>query len=329
MAEQLKRRKKRRKRKKKSPLPTILLLLALFLGIGIMAYPSVADWWNSLHQSRAIASYVEIVDNADDELTQELIAAAQEYNASLLEKDNRFLMTQEDLDWYNSVLDLTGTGILGYLQVPAINVNLPIYHGTDETILQVAIGHLDWTSLPVGGESTHAVVSGHRGLPSARLFTDLDKLMVGDVFMVTVLKETLTYQIDQIRIVKPDEVSDLMIVEGEDYMTLVTCTPYGINTHRMLVRGHRIANAEEAREIVITPGATKIPNYISIPAVGIPMLFIFLIFLLIHDKVTHNSEFEQDPERMYRKYKEPDEDELEDEEEEPVIQSETNEAEGS
>ena len=294
---------KQTKKKKKSALPTVLLVLALFLGIGIMAYPTVSDWWNSLHQSRAIASYVEQVESADDEKTREMLARAAAYNEALAKKENRLLMTEEEKTLYQSLLDVSGTGILGYLQIPVIGVNLPIYHGTEEAALQVAVGHLEWTSLPVGGESTHAVVSGHRGLPSARLFTDLDKMTVGDVFLVTVLNQTLTYQVDQIRIVKPDEIQDLAIVEGQDYMTLLTCTPYGINTHRMLVRGRRIANAEEEKRITVDPGASKIPTYITIPAVGIPLLFVFLTGLLIYDRLTYGRDGETDPERLYAKYR--------------------------
>ena len=294
---------KQTKKKKKSALPTVLLVLALFLGIGIMAYPTVSDWWNSLHQSRAIASYVEQVESADGEKTREMLARAAAYNEALARKENRLLMTEEEKALYRSLLDVSGTGILGYLQIPVIGVNLPIYHGTEEAALQVAVGHLEWTSLPVGGESTHAVVSGHRGLPSARLFTDLDKMTVGDVFLVTVLNQTLTYQVDQIRIVKPDEIQDLAIVEGQDYMTLLTCTPYGINTHRMLVRGRRIANAEEDKIITVDPGATKIPTYITIPAVGIPLLFVFLTGLLIYDRLTYGRDEETDPDRLYAKYR--------------------------
>ena len=169
---------------------------------------------------------------------------------------------------------------MGYIQIPAISVNLPLYHGTDESVLQVAIGHIEGTSLPVGGESTHTVVSGHRGLPSAKLFTDLDKLVEGDTFTLTILNETLTYQVDQIRIVEPSDMSNLNIVSGMDYCTLVTCTPYGINTHRLLVRAHRIENAAE--EIVVEPEASRIPSYLVVPAVGIPILLLFLVGMLVY-----------------------------------------------
>jgi sortase A len=183
------------------------------------------------------------------------------------------------MEEYNSLLDLSGTGIIGYITIKSIGVYIPIYHGTDESVLQIAVGHLEWTSLPVGGESTHSVLSGHRGLPSAKLFTDLDQLREGDTFTVTVLNQMITYEIDQIRIVEPGDISELSIVPGKDYCTLVTCTPYGINTHRMLVRGTRTAN--ETGELVVPAEAFRIPNYITIPAVGIPLLFLTLLTLLI------------------------------------------------
>ena len=271
--------------KKKNRLTTFLLIVIMLVGAGIMAYPTVSDWWNSFHQSRAIATYVTEVENVDDGLAEEMIAAAQDYNRLILTKPNRFAMYDEDLALYESLLDLTGTGVMGYVQVPKIGVSLPVYHGTNEAVLQVAIGHLDWTSLPVGGESTHAVLSGHRGLPSAKLFTDLDKLETGDTFTITILKQTLTYEVDQIRIVLPEDISDLNIVDGQDYCTLVTCTPYGVNTHRLLVRGHRVETQAPEKQAVVTVGAIKIPNYISIPAIGIPMLFLFLVGLLIYDRV--------------------------------------------
>ena len=188
-------------------------------------------------------------------------------------------MSEEDLKEYNSLLDLSGTGIIGYITIKSIGVYIPIYHGTEESVLQIAIGHLDWSSLPVGGESTHAVVSGHRGLPSAKLFTDLDQMREGDTFTITVLNQMITYEVDQIRIVEPGDISELAIVPGKDYCTLVTCTPYGINTHRLLIRGTRVAN--EAGELVVPAEAFRIPNYITIPAIGVPLLFLTLIVLLI------------------------------------------------
>ena len=267
------------KRKRRSNLTTWLLVLVMLVGLGIMAYPTVSDWWNSFHASRAIASYSSAVESVDKEKLDEMIAAAHRYNEKLRRKDNPYVMSDEELAEYNSLLDLSGTGIMGYITIKSIGVYIPIYHGVEESVLQIAIGHIDWTSLPVGGESTHAVVSGHRGLPSAKLFTDLDQLREGDTFTITVLNQMISYEVDQIRIVEPGDISELAIVPGEDYCTLVTCTPYGINTHRLLIRGRRVAN--EAGELVVPAEAFRIPNYITIPAIGIPLLFLSLIIMLI------------------------------------------------
>lgn len=267
------------KKKKRSLVSTIILFIILLIGAGVMAYPTVSDWWNSFHQSRAIATYASAVENTSTEEMEAMLEAAREYNEELLKKPNRYEMSDEEKAEYASLLDLSGTGVMGYVQINAIGVSLPIYHGTDESVLQIAVGHIEGTSLPVGGESTHTVLSGHRGLPSARLFTDLDKLKEGDTYTVTVLNRTVTYMVDQIRIVEPTDMSDLNISLGEDYCTLVTCTPYGVNSHRLLVRGHRIDNI--ADEIVVTPEAVIIPNYVTIPAVAIPILFLFLMGMLI------------------------------------------------
>ena len=269
-----------KQKRRKSSLTTWILVGVMVLGLGIMAYPTFSNWWNSFHASRAIASYSSTVENMDKEKLDAMIEAAHEYNRKLAEKENPFAMTDEDREEYNSLLDLSGTGIIGYITIRSINVYIPVYHGTEESVLQIAIGHLDWSSLPVGGEGTHALLSGHRGLPSAKLFSDLDQVREGDIFTVTVLNQMITYEVDQIRIVEPGDVSELAIVPGKDYCTLVTCTPYGINTHRMLVRGHRVAN--EAGEMVVAPEAFRIPNYFTIPAVGIPLLFLFLIGMLIY-----------------------------------------------
>jgi len=212
-----------------------------------------------------------------------MLEEAHDYNERLLTKGNRYTMSDAEKKEYESILNLTGNGVMGYVQINSINVDYPIYHGMSESVLQIAIGHLEGTSLPVGGPNTHAAISGHRGLPSAKLFTDLDKLVEGDTFTVTVLNETITYEIDQIRIVLPTDLSDLNIESGKDYCTLITCTPYGINTHRMLVRGHRIDNLADSD--VIVPDALQIPRYIAIPAVSIPILFVFLIGMLIYYRV--------------------------------------------
>ena len=265
----------------KSNRSTILLILILLIGLSLMLYPSFADWWNSFHSSRSIARYVEQVANIDDAQYEELWDAAWDYNQSLLHRPNDFLLSDEQQEIYKSLLDIGGNGIMGYIEIPMIDVMLPIYHGTKESVLQIAVGHLDWTSLPVGGAGSHCVVSGHRGLPSARLFTDLDKLEVGDVFMLHVLNEILTYEIDQILIVEPQDTDPLLIEPGKDLCTMITCTPYGINSHRMLVRGHRIESQEEAKIIRITADALRIEPLMVAPFVAVPILLVLLIILLL------------------------------------------------
>ena len=265
----------------KKHLSTILLLLVFIVGLSLLLYPSFADWWNSFHQTQAIATYSEQVADIDDEKYEEIWNAAWDYNQSLLKRTNSYLLSDAQKAEYDSLLDVGGTGVMGYIEIPSIKVALPIYHGTDEAVLQVAVVHLEWTSLPVGGESTHCVVSGHRGLPSAKLFTDLDQMQVGDTFIFRILDEVLTYEVDQIRIVEPSDTSELSIIKGKDLCTLITCTPYGINSHRMLVRGHRVDNAEEARVVRVTADATQIEPIIVAPIVAAPMLLVLLVILMI------------------------------------------------
>ncbi len=259
---------------------TVLLLIILLAGLGLLGYPTFADWWNSFHQSRAIAGYAEKVAGIDDADYEKMIKDARAYNKTLLDKgDGRFNMTDEEREIYEPILDLDGSGIMGYIEIPKINVSLPIYHGTDESILQVAIGHIEGTSVPVGGEGTHCVVSGHRGLPSAKLFSDLDQLQEGDIAQITVLDETLTYEVDQIRIVLPNELEELAIDPDKDLLTMVTCTPYGINSHRMLVRAHRIENPD-AGEVRVTSDASQIePLHVLPVLIGI-LVVLLLIWLL-------------------------------------------------
>lgn len=257
----------------------LILIGIVLLGMGLIAYPGFADWWNSFHQSRAVASYAESVANLDASKYSEMLAGAEAYNADLAKTGVRWIMTDEQMAEYNRQLAVTDSGIMGYIDIPKIRVTLPIYHGTDDTILQIAIGHIAGTSLPVGGASTHCVVSGHRGLPSARLFTDIDKLVEGDTFTMTVLNRTVTYEVDQIRIVEPTDLSNLQIEEGKDYCTLVTCTPYGINTHRLLVRGHRVANANGEANVIADALQIE-PVYVA-PVVAAPMLIILLILLFV------------------------------------------------
>jgi len=260
---------------------TILLVIVFLVGLSLLLYPTFSDWWNSMHQSRAVASYVEQVANIDEDQYAALWEAAWDYNARLSQRSNSFLLTEEQKEEYDTLLDVGGLGIMGYVEIPEISVTLPIYHGTDEAVLQIAVGHLEWTSLPVGGESTHSVISGHRGLPSAKLFSDLDKLVEGDIFIFRVLDEILTYEIDQILIVEPHEVQNLQVESGKDLCTLLTCTPYGINSHRLLVRGHRVENTEEAKVVRVTSDAMQIDPVIVAPVVALPMLLVLFIFLMI------------------------------------------------
>lgn len=260
---------------------TILLILILLIGLSLLLYPTFSDWWNSLHQTRVIANYYQEVSQMDDDKYEQIWNAAWEYNRSLLERENSYILPEEMKAPYDSLLNIGGNGIMGYIEIPELKITLPIYHGTDEAVLQVAVGHLDWTSLPVGGESSHCVLSGHRGLPSARLFTDLDQVVEGDIFLLRVLDEVLTYEVDQIRIVEPHEVEDLMIEAGKDYCTLVTCTPYGINSHRLLLRGSRIENIEQARTVRITADAMQIEPIVVAPFLAAPILLFLLLQLMI------------------------------------------------
>jgi sortase A len=274
---------KKGKKKKRGPsISTIILLVLLLAGVGILLYPSVSDWWNSLHATRAIAGYVTAVEVMSGREREKILEAARKYNAKLPNGVN-FSITEVEWAEYNNLLDVTGTGIMGYVQISAIGVNLPIYHSVDETVLQIAVGHIPGSSLPVGGERTHAVLSGHRGLPSAKLFSDLDQIVEGDIFTINILDQTITYMVDQIRIVLPEETDELAIKPGRDYCTLVTCTPYGVNSHRMLVRGKRIENI--AGEVVVVAEAVRIPTYVVIPAVGIPLLFVTLTIMVIVSSV--------------------------------------------
>ena len=268
-----------KKKKKKSVISTIVIVLILLVGVGIMVYPTFSDWWNSFHQSRAIASYTTAVDEMDPEVVEAQLNEAYEYNKRLLKKSNRYAMDEEELEEYNSILDPSGTGVMGYIQIKSISVNLPVYHGTDESVLQIAIGHIEGTSLPVGGESTHSALSGHRGLPSAKLFSELDKIKEGDIFTITVLNKTITYEVDQIEIVLPDDTSLLNIVAGEDYCTLITCTPYGINTHRLLLRGNRVETVVDEARVVAE--AMRLEQVLVAPLMASPILFLLLMILLV------------------------------------------------
>lgn len=259
----------------------IILIVVFFVGLSVLLYPTVSDYWNSLHQSRAIATYSDAVEEMDTSDYERMWAEADAYNEKLYESGHGLGLKKKEKKEYNNLLNVSGTGIMSYIEIPKIKCSLPIYHGTDEGVLQIAIGHIEGSSLPVGGVNTHCVLSGHRGLPSAKLFSNLDKLEEGDIFMIRTLDQTLTYEVDQIRIVLPDEVDDLKIEEGKDLCTLVTCTPYGINTHRLLVRGHRVANREEAEAVRVTADAMQVDNRIVAACIAVPVLLILLAGIFV------------------------------------------------
>ena len=267
----------------KKKLSSILLVLILLAGAAIMIYPSFSDYWNSFHQSQAIANYSESVSNLNEEEYERLWLAACEYNVKMAGKSIPFRLSDAEWEEYNSLLDVSGNGIMGYIEIPKINVSLPIYHGTSDAVLQVAAGHIESSSLPVGGTSTHCIISGHRGLPSAKLFTDLDQMSEGDIFQLKILNETLTYEVDQIRIVEPQEVNDLTIIPGGDYVTLITCTPYGINSHRMLLRGHRV-ETEKTHNVRVTAEAVQVEPVMVSGVIAIPLLVAGLVALTSGDR---------------------------------------------
>lgn len=256
----------------------ILLVLMLFIGVCGLLYPSVSQYWNTRTQTRAVENYQEILKSLQKEDYTALFEEADEYNAALTELGFP-LMDYPQLEGYNEILNINGNGIMGYVTIPKLGVELPVYHGISTEVLNIACGHLEGTSLPVGGENTHCVLSAHRGLPHAKLFTDLDKMELGDTFQLTILDRIFTYQVDQIKVVRPDELDDVQIIEGEDLCTLLTCTPYGINSHRLLVRGVRIENAPPV--LHVTSNAYRIDSLVATPVVAAPILLILLIVLMI------------------------------------------------
>ena len=256
----------------------LLLVLMLFVGVCGLLYPSVSQYWNSKTQSRAISNYQEILASISPEDFTANFEAAQQYNLDLSALS--FPLTDHDrLQNYNEILNVSGNGVMGFITIPKIGIELPIYHTVGNEVLNIACGHLEGSSLPVGGESTHCVLSAHRGLPHARLFTDLDKLEPGDTFTLTVLNRTITYQVDQVKVVRPDDLNDVQIIPGEDLCTLLTCTPYGINSHRLLVRGTRVENATP--KLYVTSNAYKIDSLVATPVVAAPILLILLIVLMV------------------------------------------------
>ena len=259
---------------------TIILCITFITGLSLLLYPTVSNYWNAQHQTQAVVDYTERIEKMDDSEKLAEIDRAVSYNSVLVDNGRRFSPNKEEKEIYNSILSVDDNGMMGYITIPELRLKLAIYHGVDESVLQVGIGHIEGSSLPVGGSGTHCVISGHRGLPSAKLFTDIDKLVIGDVFMLHVYDEMLTYENDQILIVEPEDYSALAIEEGKDYCTLVTRTPYGINTHRLLIRGHRIENMtiDGTR---VTSDAIKVNKYLVIAGLSLLLLFVYYLFVLI------------------------------------------------
>ena len=258
----------------------IFLTMGFLLGICILLYPAFSDFWNSKTQSRAITNYESVLENLEQEDYTAVFEKARAYNEALYETDFP-LKDYNQVPGYYDTLCITDNNMIGYLKIDRIGVELPVYHGTSDTVLNKGVGHLEGSSLPIGGENTHCVMSAHRGLPSAKLFTDLDRMEIGDTFQITVLDQVLTYQVDFIKVIEPTDISDLQMVEGQDYCTLFTCTPYGINTHRLLVRGVRIETIQEKPVLYVSNEAFRIEPLLVTPAVAAPMLLVFLIYLLV------------------------------------------------
>ena len=256
----------------------IILVLMLFIGVCVLLYPALSQYWNSKTQTRAVENYQQILQSIQPKDYSAYFEQAEAYNAKLAEMNNP-LTDHRNAGDYNSLLNVGGSGVMGYVTIQKLSVELPLYHGISQEVLNVACGHLEGTSLPIGGENTHSVLSAHRGLPHARLFTDLDKMEIGDTFTITVLNRTVTYQVDQIKVVEPDDARDIVIVPGEDYCTLLTCTPYGINSHRLLVRGTRIENAPPV--LHVTSNAYRIDSLVATPMVAAPMLFVLFVVLMV------------------------------------------------
>jgi sortase A len=277
---------------------TLTLLIVFFVGLSVLLYPAISSYWNSKKQSRVVENYDAKLESLTPEDYSEIFDAADEYNARLAALDFPLNDYAALSDEYTAALNASGDGVMGYIDIDKLQLELPIYHTTDDSVLSHAVGHLEGSSLPVGGESTHCVLSAHRGLPSATLFTYLDRLEVGDTFRITVLDRAMIYEVDQIKTVQPDDASELLITEGEDYCTLLTCTPYGINTHRLLVRGHRV-DSEDLRKLVVGSEAYVVDKLIVTPIVALPILLILILyvcFMPVKRKPAQGDPFEEPPE---------------------------------
>lgn len=279
---------------------TLVLCLVFLIGVGLIAYPSAADYYNSWLQRNVISSYAENIVNMDTDRYEEIREAAEDYNEDIAVHGFKWTMSDEDKEKYNSILAISDSSAMGYIEIPKINEKLVIYHGTDEAVLRTGVGHMEGTSLPIGGETSHCVLSGHRGLPSAKLFSNLDRLVEGDTFAINILDMTLTYEVDQIRIVNPDDLTEITLEEGRDYCTLVTCTPYGVNTHRLLVRGHRVENPDGEAGVVADAMQIE-PIYIA-PFVAVPILILLLILMLISTRKKTGRNGEENNEESQKSY---------------------------
>jgi len=264
----------------------IVVILLIIIDVSSLLYPTVSNYVNSLSHSRVVAWYTDDLANQKAEHLQALLEAAREYNEALLRKNNRFSFTEDDAMEYDSLLN-TGLGVIGILVIDKINVKLPIYHGVEEKTLQIGLGHLPGTSLPVGGESTHALITGHRGLPSSKLLTDLGQIVKGDRFELHIMGETLTYQAVEIQVVEPNETSSLDIRKGFDYCTLVTCTPYGINSHRLLVHGRRVENTANPDWEMVRSDAVCLDKALVIFMFLVPLLPLWIIYVMIRCRKIH------------------------------------------
>ena len=268
---------------------TVFMLLFFFMGLIVLLYPSISNYYNQKVQSEAVSSYEKLLSSYKDTDYTEIFNKAYEYNKKLLKVKNP-LINYDEVKNYNKILDINNNGMMGYIEIKKIGIELPIYHGTNNDVLSKAVGHIEGTSLPVGGIGTHSVLSAHRGLPSSKLFTDLDKLEIGDTFEITILNQKLTYEVDKIEIVKPTQTKSLAIDSNNDYVTLMTCTPYVINTHRLLVRGKRIENIEEKKTYVTTE-CYKISNIIVTPLLALPIIFSLLLMIMFAPPEFNKNEF--------------------------------------
>lgn len=273
-------------RKNRDIIITAVFGIIFLVSLSVMLYPTFSNWWNNHIASHAVTFYKESVAQLDNGETERIFSEAHEYNQKLAQLHSPFT-NFADIPGYDDILNISGTGIMGYVSIPNIKVELPIYHGTSEGVLQIAAGHIQGSSLPVGGESTHAVISGHRGLPSAKLFTDLDQIVEGDIFTINVMNEVLTYEVEKILIILPTETDKLAIIPGEDKVTLMTCTPYGVNSHRLLIRAHRIESFFD-KKIKVGADALQVDKMTVIPIVFVPMLAVLLIYWRITGRRRRN-----------------------------------------